>query len=190
MRRHDMISEQFYKDCGRFAGPVIDYTELNRGMQSFSYSFDSVGYEKMYLDVIYYVPYDNKLTFTFRVSSFDLDQQITNVGDTPADRFTNAFLYRLDLYSINQERDNRFMGADDRYYFNIPTPINIKYAPQSYFYTHHKMKDIVFMTDLMMDVFYGDNKYKLDKDRINNDEYLSKIQTIQDKLIAIEEDFK
>ena len=52
------------------------------------------------------------------------------------------------------------------------------------------MKDIVFMTDLMMDVFYGDNKYKLNRNKINDEEYIRKLKTIQDKLISIEEDFK
>lgn len=85
--------------------------------------------------------------------------------------------------------DNVFAG-DRMFHFELPQPINIKYAPQSYFLTHYKIKDIVFMTDLMMDVFFGDNKYKLDKNKINDVEYLSKVKTIQDKLNEIEKDFK
>ena len=32
--------------------------------------------------------------------------------------------------------------------------------------------------------------YKLDKNKINDEEYLSKVKTIQDKLNEIEKDFK
>ena len=189
MHRQALVSEQFYRNQGRFAGPLVDYTELQRGMHSFSYS-SYYNSDRMSIDVIYYTEYDNKVTFTFNVYGFDFNQNNTMVGDIPADLFTNAYLFRLDLYSINQVRDNIFAGDSRMFHFELPSPINIKYAPQSYFHTHHEIRDIVFMTDLMMDVFYGDNKYKLDKDKINNEEYLSKVMTIQNKLIAIEEDFK
>ena len=189
MRRQALVSEQFYRNQGRFAGPLVDYTELQRGMHSFSYS-SYYNSDRMSIDVVYYTEYDNKVTCTFNVYGFDFNQNNTMVGDIPADLFTNAYLFRLDLYSINQVRDNIFAGDGRMFNFELPSPINIKYAPQSYFHTHHEIKDIVFMTDLMMDVFYGDNKYKLDKDKINNEEYLSKVMTIQNKLIAIEEDFK
>ena len=108
---------------------------------------------------------------------------------TPADLFTNAYLFRLYLYSIKQVNDDIIAG-DRMFHFELPSPINIKYVPQFYFHTHHEIKDIVFMTDLLMDVFYGDNKYKLDKNKISDDEYLRKVMTIQNKLIEIEEDFK
>lgn len=189
MRRQALVSEQFYRNQGRFAGPFIDYTELQKGMQSFSYS-SYYNSDRMSIDVIYYTEYDNKVTFTFNVYGFDFNQNNTMVGDIPADLFTNAYLFRLDLYSINQVRENRWVGDSRMFHFEMPAPINIKYAPQSYFHTHHEMKDIVFMTDLMMNVFYGDNKYKLDKDKISNVEYLSKVKTIQDKLNEIEKDFK
>lgn len=185
-----LVSEQFYRNQGRFAGPLVDYTELQRGMHSFSYSsYNNYNYDRMSIDVFYYTEYDNKITFTFNVDGFDFNQNNTMVGDVPADLFTNAYLFRLDLYSINQVRDNIFAG-DKMFHFELPSPINIKYVPQLYFHIHHEIKDIVFMTDLMMDVFYGDNKYKLDKDKINNVEYLSKVKTIQDKLNEIEKDFK
>ena len=187
----DVVCKQFYRNQGRFAGPLVDYTELQRGMHSFSYSSSYYNsYDRMSLDVIYYTEYDNKVIFTFNVNSFDFNQNNTMVGDIPADLFTNAYLFRLDLYSINQVRDNIFAGDGRLFSCELPSPINIKYAPQSYFRTHHEIKDIVFMTDLMMDVFYGDNKYKLDKNKINDVEYLSKVKTIQDKLNEIEKDFK
>lgn len=191
MRRQALVSEQFYRNQGRFAGPLVDYTELQRSMHSFSYSIYN-SYDRMSLDVFYYTEYDNKVTFTFNVDGFDFNQNNTMVGDSdiPADLFTNAYLFRLDLYSINQVCDNIFAGDGRMFHCELPTPINIKYAPQSYFRTHHEIKDIVFMTDLIMDVFYGDNKYKLDKEKINNEEYLRKVMTIQNKLIEIEEDFK
>lgn len=184
-----LVSEQFYRNQGRFAGPLVDYTELQRGMHSFSYSSYN-SYDRMSIDVFYYTEYDNKITFTFNVNDFYFNQNNTMVGDVPADLFTNAYLFKLDLYSINQVRDNIFADNGRIFHCELPSPINIKYAPQSYFRTHHEIKDIVFMTDLMMDVFYGDNKYKLDKDKINNVEYLSKVKTIQDKLNEIEKDFK
>ena len=184
-----LVSEQFYRNQGRFAGPLVDYTELQRGMHSFSYSSYN-SYDRMSIDVFYYTEYDNKITFTFNVNDFYFNQNNTMVGDVPADLFTNTYLFKLDLCSIKQERDNIFAGDGRMFHCELPSPINIKYAPQSYFRTHHEIKDIVFMTDLMMDVFYGDNKYKLDKDKINNVEYLSKVKTIQDKLNEIEKDFK
>lgn len=190
MRRQALVSEQFYRKQGKFAGPLIDYTDLQKGMQSFSYDVYSNYYNRMSIDVIYDVAYDNKVTFTFNVTRFDFNQNYNMVSDIPADLFTNAYLFRLDLYSINQVRENIWAGDNRLFHFEMPTQINIKYAPQSYFHTHYEMKDIVFMTDLMMDVFYGDNKYKLDKNKINDEVYLSKVKTIQDKLISIEEDFK
>lgn len=189
MRSQALVSEQFYRNQGRFAGPLVDYTELQKSMHSFSYS-SYYNSDRMSIDVIYYTESDNKVTFTFNVFGFDFNQNNTMVGDIPADLFTNAYLFRLDLYSINQVRDNIFAGDGRMFHCELPSPINIKYAPQSYFHTHHEIKDIVFMTDLIMDVFYGDNKYKLDKDKINNEEYLNKVMTIQNKLISIEEDFK
>lgn len=185
-----LVSEQFYRNQGRFAGPLVDYTELQRGMHSFSYSsYNNYNYDRMSIDVFYYTEYDNKITFTFNVDGFYFNQNNTMVGDVPADLFTNAYLFKLDLCSIKQERDNIFAG-DRMFHFELPTPINIKYVPQLYFHIYHEIKDVVFMTDLLMDVFYGDNKYKLDKDKINNVEYLSKVKTIQDKLNEIEKDFK
>lgn len=190
MRRQALVSEQFYRNQGRFAGPFIDYTDLQKGIQSFNYSNSSYfSFDRMAFDVNYYVANDNKVTFTFHVNSFEFKQTNT-CYDIPADLFTNAYLFRLDLYSINQVRENVFGGSDRMFYFDMPIPISIKYAPQSYFHTHHEIKDVVFMTDLMMDVFYGENKYKLDKNKINDDEYVSKVKAVQDKLIAIEEDFK
>ena len=190
MRRNAFISEQFYRNQGRFAGPFIDYTELQKGMQSFSYDSFANYYNRMSIDVIYDVAYDNKVTFTFNVTRFDFNQNYKMVSDIPADLFTNAYFFILDLYSIKQERENLWAGDNRKFHFEMPTPINIKYAPQTYFHTHNEMKDIVFMTDLMMDVFYGDNKYKLDRNKINDEEYIRKLKTIQDKLISIEEDFK
>lgn len=190
MRRQALVSEQFYRKQGQFAGPLIDYTELQKGMQSFSYDSYSNYYNRMSIDVIYYVACDNKVTFTFNVTRFDFNQNCKMDSDIPADLFTNAYFFILDLYSIKQERENIWVGDNRKFHFEMPTPINIKYAPQTYFHTHHEMKDIVFMTDLMMDVFYGDNKYKLNRNKINDEEYIRKLKTIQDKLISIEEDFK
>ncbi len=187
----DVVCKQFYRKQGSFAGPLVDYTGLQKSMQSFSYSSSYYNsYDRMSIDVIYYTEYNNKVTFKFNVNGFDFNQNNTKVSDTHADLFTNAFSFKLDLYSINHVSDNVFAGDDRMFHFELPTPINIKYAPQSYFLTHYKIKDIVFMTDLMMDVFYGDNKYKLDKNKINDVEYLSKVKTIQDKLNEIEKDFK
>ena len=53
MRRQALVSEQFYRNQGRFAGPLVDYTDLQRGMHSFSYSSYN-SYDRMSLDVIYY----------------------------------------------------------------------------------------------------------------------------------------
>ena len=182
-----LVSEQFYKIQGRFAGPLVDYTELKNCMLSFSSYYNS--YNRMSIDVIYYVEYNRKITFTFNVTNFDFNQNNKMNYGKPADLFTNAYLFRLDLHSIKQESDD--ISAGDRmFHFELPTPINMKYVPQFYFHTHHEIKDIVFMTDLIMDVFYGDNKYKLDKNKISNVEYLSKVKTIQDKLNEIEKDFK
>ena len=158
-----LVSAQFYKIQGRFAGPLVDYTELKNCMQSFSSFYNS--YDRMSIDVIYYVEYERKITFTFNVINFDFNQNNKMNCSKPADLFTNAYLFRLDLYSINQVRDNIFAGDGRMFHCELPTPINIKYVPQLYFHTHHEIKDIVFMTDLMMDVFYGDNKYKLDKNK-------------------------
>lgn len=185
----DEVCKQFYRKQGSFAGPLVDYTELQRGMLSYSSGYYN-DYDRMSIDVIYYTKYDNKVTFTFNVNGFDFNQNNTMVSDTPADLFTNAYLFRLDLYSINQVRDNIYAGDGGMFHCELPTPINIKYAPQSYFHTHHEIKDIVFITDLIMDVFYGYNKYKLDKNKINDVEYLRKVMTIQDKLNEIEKDFK
>lgn len=190
MRRNALISEQFYRNQGRFAGPFIDYTDLQKGMQSFTYDSYSNYYNRMSIDIIYDVAYDNKVTFTFNVTRFDFNQNYKMVSDIPADLFTNAYMFKMYLYSIQQVRENRWAGDNRMFHFEMPTPINIKYAPQTYFHTHHEIKDIVFMTDLMMDVFYGDNKYKLDRNKINDEEYIRKLKTIQDKLISIEEDFK
>ena len=190
MRRNALVSEQFYRNQGQFAGPFIDYTDLQKGIQSFNFSNSGYfNYEKMSFDVYYYTANDNKVTFTFHVNSFEF-KSIDACYDIPADLFTNAYLFRLDLYSINQVRENIWAGDNRMFHFEMPTPVNIKYAPQSYFHTHHEIKDIVFMTDLIMDVFYGDNKYKLDRNKINDEDYVNKLKTIQDKLIAIDEDFK
>lgn len=182
----DVVCKQFYRKQGRFAGPLVDYTELQKCMHSFSSYYNN--YDRMSIDVIYYTEYDNKITFTFKVIDYYNHQNM--ISDKPADLFTNAFSFKLDLYSINHVRDNVFAGDDRMFHFELPSPINIKYAPQSYFLTYHKIRDIVFMTDLMMDVFYGDNKYKLDKNKINDEEYLSKVKIVQDKLNEIEKDFK
>ena len=183
----DVVCKQFYRNQGRFAGPLVDYTELQRGMLSYSSSYYN-DYDRMSIDVIYYTEYNNKVTFTFNVIDY-YNHQNTMISDNMVDQFTDAFSFKLDLYSINHVRDNVFAG-DRMFHFELPQPINIKYAPQSYFLTHYKIKDIVIMTDLMMDVFFGDNKYKLDKNKINDVEYLSKVKTIQDKLNEIEKDFK
>lgn len=182
----DVVCKQFYRKQGSFAGPLVDYTNL----QKCKHSFSIYSYDRMSLDVIYYIEYYNKVTFTFNVNGFYFNQNNTMVSDIPADLFTNAYLFKLDLYSINQVRDNIYAGDDRMFHCELPTQINIKYVPQLYFHTHHEIKDIVFMTDLMMDVFYGDNKYKLDKNKINDVEYLRKVKTIQDKLNEIEKDFK
>ena len=87
MRRQALVSEQFYRNQGRFAGPLVDYTELQRGMHSFSYSSYN-SYDRMSIDVIYYTEYDNKVTFTFNVNGFDFNQNNTMVSDIPADLFT------------------------------------------------------------------------------------------------------
>lgn len=186
----ELVSEQFYRKQGSFAGPLVDYTELQKSMQSFSYSSSYYNsYDRMSIDVIYYTEYNNKVTFKFNVIDY-YNHQNTMISDNMVDQFTDAFSFKLDLYSINHVRDNIFTGDGRMFNFELPSPINIKYAPQSYFLTHYKIKDIVFMTDLMMDVFYGDNKYKLDKNKINDVEYLRKVKTIQDKLNEIEKDFK
>lgn len=184
----DLVCEQFYRKQGRFAGPLVDYTELQRGMLSYSSGYYN-DYDRMSIDVIYYTVFNNKVTFTFNVIDY-YNHQNTMISDNMVDQFTDAFSFKLDLYSINQVRDNIYAGDGGMFHCELPTPINIKYAPQSYFHTHHKIKDIVFMTDLIMDVFYGYNKYKLDINKINVVEYLRKVMTIQDKLNEIEKDFK
>lgn len=184
----DVVCKQFYRNQGRFAGPLVDYTELQRGMLSYSSSYYN-DYDRMSIDVIYYTVFNNKVTFTFNVIDY-YNHQNTMISDNMVDQFTDAFSFKLDLYSINQVRDNIYAGDGGMFHCELPTPINIKYAPHSYFHTHNEIKDIVFMTDLIMDVFYGDNKYKLDKNKINDVEYLRKVMTIQDKLNEIEKDFK
>lgn len=50
----DLVCEQFYRNQVRFAGPLVDYTELQRGMHSFSYSSSFYNsYDRMSIDVIY-----------------------------------------------------------------------------------------------------------------------------------------
>ena len=47
----DLVCEQFYRNQGRFAGPLVDYTNLQKCMHSFSsYNND---YDRMSIDVIY-----------------------------------------------------------------------------------------------------------------------------------------
>lgn len=83
----DVVCKQFYRNQGRFADPLVDYTELQRGMHSFSSYYND--YDRMSINVIYYTEYDNKVTFTFNVYGFDFNQNNTLVGDIPADLFTS-----------------------------------------------------------------------------------------------------
>lgn len=48
----DEVCKQFYRNQGRFAGPLVDYTELQRGMLSYSSSYYN-DYDRMSIDVIY-----------------------------------------------------------------------------------------------------------------------------------------
>lgn len=183
-----LVSTQFYRKQGRYAGPSIDYSELQKETYNLSLYLN----ENKSIDVIYDVAYDSKVIFTFDVYDYACNQNNKVNYNKPADLLTNSYLFRLYFRSIKEVRDTRFARDDRMFHFELPPPIKIEYVPQLYLYfnTHNEIKDIVFMTDLMMDVFYGDNKYKLNKNKINDVKYLSKIKTIQDKLTAIEEDFK
>lgn len=47
----DVVCKQFYRKQGRFAGPLVDYTNLQKCMHSFSSYYND--YDRMSIDVIY-----------------------------------------------------------------------------------------------------------------------------------------
>ena len=160
-----------------FQGPFVDYSAVENGMNTLylidtpetRYRLNSMG-----LEVYYYSPYNTKTTFRFKVEGTDLPNP--NNYTFGEDNIYEHYLYYCYLNDITVD--------------NMPTLYGFPMICGDYFKEPLSLKDITFITDLIVDYMWGKNQYNLKEDDFKNITLLHKIRKNVSDLKDIEKDFK
>lgn len=160
-----------------YYGPILDLTSLSRGYNCIGkyQTPENEDYlRKMEINIIYYID-GADITFTYHVYGMDY----INISYFNYD-FTTDFCYSgvLDSVTVNNK---------DCYCNTIRPKCPMCYK---YFSKQHTLKEIMSITDLLLDYMFLGNTGKVSKKWLDDEEYLEKYVLQHKKLEDLEKDFE
>lgn len=179
---NDFDYKKFVNNYTGFEGPYVDANTLKRAFECIG-AYDTPYNRRIMNEAaiqIFYYNGDNKIRFTYRISSW---YKI----ETDSDEELDQYVYSVILENITCVSDSAWYDTNHFSMCAENETKNYEFIMES---SYWRIKDLVFMTDVIAAYHFGHNKYNLpDKWYIDKD-FVEKLFTEHKKLEEIKDDFK